>query len=290
MTGTPAENARFVRPPDGLADGIAWRYLDLLAKCLTREVFEEKYVGLDATRGRRGWILARLVSRLFSPFGLEIVRDLPQGKRRDASGGWPLHAETMAGSRRLEQVARAIADVIRCEVPGDLLEAGVWRGGTVIFMRGCLEAFGDRRRSVWVADSFQGLPQPDAERFPHDRSCRLWTLPYLAVPVETVQANFARYGLLDDRVRFLPGWFRDTLRTAAIDRLSVLRIDADMYESTKEALECLYPKLAPGGYLIVDDYGVLPACQAAVDDYRRAMAVNEPLERIDQAAVFWRRR
>jgi O-methyltransferase len=195
MPGTPAEKTRFVRPPDGLADGIEWRYLDLLAKCLTREVFEEKYVGLDATRGRRGWILARLVSRLCSPFGLEVVRDVPLGTRRDAAGGWPLHAETMAGSRRLEQVARAIAEVVRSEVPGDLLEAGVWRGGPAIFMRGCLEAFRDARRTVWLADSFQGLPRPDAERFPQDRSCRLWTLPYLAVSVEAVQANFARYGL-----------------------------------------------------------------------------------------------
>ena len=86
--------------------------------------------------------------------------------------------------------------------------------------------------------------------------------------LDTVQANFRRYGLLDDRVKFLPGWFRDTLPVAPVERIAVLRLDGDMYESTHLALTHLYPKLSSGGFLIVDDYGALPNCRRAVEDFR----------------------
>jgi O-methyltransferase len=85
----------------------------------------------------------------------------------------------------------------------------------------------------------------------------------LAVSLEQVKANFDRYGLLDDQVRFLKGWFRDTLPVAPIERLAVLRLDGDMYESPMDTLVNLYPKLSEGGYVIVDDYGAIPACRQA---------------------------
>lgn len=116
--------------------------------------------------------------------------------------------------------------------------------------------------------SFAGLPKPDPERFPADQGDQHWTQTRLAVSLEEVQDNFARYGLLDDRVRFLVGWFRDTLPAAPIERLAVLRMDGDMYESTWQALEYLYPKVSPGGFVIVDDFGAIQACRAAVEDYR----------------------
>jgi hypothetical protein len=90
-------------------------------------------------------------------------------------------------------------------------------------------------------------------------------------------------------VRFLAGWFRETLPTAPIERLAILRIDADMYEATSLALHHLYPKLACGGYVIVDDYGVLQGCRRAVDDFRSRHGITEPVQPIDRAAVFWQR-
>ena len=156
-------------------------------------------------------------------------------------------------------------------------------------MRGCLQALGVTERIVWVADSFEGLPVPDAATYPADAWDRLWTCPQLAVPLAEVKANFARYGLLDEQVRFLPGWFRDTLPGVAIDRLAILRIDADMYESTSVALRHLYPKLSPGGYVIVDDFGVVSSCRKAVVDFRSEFGITERIEEIDRAAVFWRR-
>jgi O-methyltransferase len=194
----------------------------------------------------------------------------------------------MIGLRRLDSIQQCIRDVLQRGVPGDFLEAGVWRGGAAIFMRAILKVYGDTSRRVWAADSFQGLPKPDP-RYPLDAGNTLWTLPQLAVSLEVVKANFERYGLLDDQVRFLVGWFHDTLPVAPIDRLSVLRVDGDLYSSTMDALAALYPKVSIGGYVIVDDYGIAAlGCQRAVDDYRAREGITEPLQRVETAA-FWQR-
>ncbi len=143
---------------------------------------------------------------------------------------------------------------------------------------------------VWAADSFEGLPPPNAEAFPADAGDNHHALDELAVSLEQVQTNFRRYGLLDGRVKFLKGYFKDTLANAPIGPIAVLRLDGDMYESTIQALAPLYPKLSPGGFLIVDDYHAVPACARAVDDYRREHGITEPLTEIDGSAIFWRRR
>jgi O-methyltransferase len=156
-------------------------------------------------------------------------------------------------------------------------------------MRAALEAVGDTGRTVWVADSFQGVPPPDPERYPADTGDTFWTWDELAVPVEQVRANFAKYGLLDDRVRFLEGWFKDTLPGAPVERLAVLRVDGDLYESTLDTLRPLEPKVSPGGFVIVDDYGCVPGCKQAVDEYRAEHGITAPLQEIDWTGVLWRK-
>jgi len=111
----------------------------------------------------------------------------------------------------------------------------------------------------------------------------------LAVPLERVQDNFRRYGLLDSQVRFLKGWFRDTLPTAPIDRLAILRLDGDLYESTIQALDSLYDKLSPGGFVIVDDFHNVAACRQAVHDFRNNRGITDPIQTIDWGGAFWRR-
>jgi O-methyltransferase len=157
-------------------------------------------------------------------------------------------------------------------------------------MRGVLKAYRDTDRTVWVADSFQGLPKPNPAAYPADRGDAHHTIPYLSVSLDQVKANFAKYGLLDGQVRFLPGWFKDSLPKAPIAQLSVLRLDGDMYESTMECLTWLYPKVSIGGYIIVDDYGneVLPA-KMAVDDFRAARNITEPIRPIDWTGAYWQR-
>lgn len=271
----------------GATDAAAELYVELLKRCLTRSIFggdvrviapaRRSFVGRAYTPVR--WALDRA--------GLRLVRGVSE---RDRSEGtyWPASAETMQGRVRLDHLHETVVRVLEDEVPGDLIETGVWRGGGSILMRGVLKAYGDSQRTVWVADSFEGLPAPDGQRFPADRGDEWWTFTELAVPLEEVQSNFARYGLLDEQVRFLPGWFADTLPPAPIDRLAILRLDGDMYGSTMDALDALYPRLSPGGFVIVDDYE-LPACREAVTDYRGRHRIEDELVPIDEAAVFWRR-
>jgi O-methyltransferase len=195
----------------------------------------------------------------------------------------------MVGLGRLDHLQACVEDVLARGVPGDLLEAGAWRGGASILMRAVLRAHGVGDRRVWVADSFAGLPPPRPEVYPADAGLRLHECAYLAVPLARVRANFDRYGLLDDQVGFLAGWFRDTLPAAPVGALAVLRLDGDMYESTTDALTHLYPKLSAGGYLVVDDYGDIAACRQAVDDYRRAHGIREAIVPVDWTGVSWRR-
>ena len=257
-------------------------YLDLLKQILTRKIVPEKYRPLSGlSRPSRGIykMLFTILHPILASKDLEIVRryETDWAKREDGLD-WPPDAETMVGIKRLENVQACIADVVREGVPGDLIEAGTWRGGSAISMRAALAALGDTTRTVWVADSFEGLPKPDAEKYPRDAGDTHWqSNEYLAVSLESVQGNFKRYGLLDDRVRFLKGWFKDTLPTAPITKLAVARLDGDMYESTIQALGSLYPKISIGGYLIIDDYG-LPGCKAAVDDYRETNAIKEEIQ------------
>lgn len=331
--------------------GVEERYLDLLKGCLTRHLFLDEEVEDVVGAGWKGTAFAP-VRRALNRRGLRLVRT--GGNEHDRSLGltWPRCAETMVGLRRLDNVQACVTDVVRREVPGDLIETGVWRGGTTILMRAVLAAFGDTERRVWVADSFQGLPTPDLVKYPADgvdpfepevggvtsehavltetlpvaparkpfaekggrppgwgglgrlaRSRRRgpapgyepWntpqtTLDRLVVSMDEVKANFARYGLLDSQVEFLAGWFKDTLPSAPIDQLAVIRLDGDLYESTMDALCALYPKLSVGGWLIVDDYNCIDACRLAVTDYRAQHGLTEEIERVDWTAVCWQRR
>ena len=155
-------------------------------------------------------------------------------------------------------------------------------------MRAILAVYGAQNRRVFVADSFAGLPKPDLERYPQDKGDTLYKQNFLAVSQEQVAANFKKYGLLDDQVVFLKGWFKDTLPTAPIQQLAVMRLDGDMYESTMDALNALYSKLSKGGFCIIDDY-FLPGCRQAVEDFRAREKITSPLIEIDRVARFWRK-
>jgi O-methyltransferase len=219
----------------------------------------------------------------------DLIYDDVDAQTRREGRDWPSRAYTMIGLKRLNNLQYCIQDVIAHNIPGDLIETGVWRGGATIFMRAVLKANAVTDRCVWVADSFEGLPMPDEQRYPADAGDTLHLAPELAVCLEQVKANFGRFELLDEQVRFLKGWFRDTLSTAPIEQLAVLRLDGDMYESTIEALVPLYPKLSRGGYVIVDDYGAVAGCRKAVDDYRASEGITEEIRWVDWTGIYWRR-
>jgi hypothetical protein len=205
-------------------------------------------------------------------------------------------AVSMLSLQRLDHLQSCIEQVIADGIAGDLIETGVWRGGATIFMRAALKAYGVTDRTVWVADSFEGLPKPDAEKFPleakaHQGEVMKKTYNHFAVTLEDVQRNFSAFGMLDDQVRFLKGWFKDTLPNAPIERLAILRLDGDFYESTRDALVGLYDKLSIGGYAIIDDYGETSwtYCRKAVDEFRLEHGIEEPLVRVDSKCQFWRK-
>ena len=208
---------------------------------------------------------------------------------RSKGRDWPAKAHTMIGFERLRNVRELMSHVISDRIPGDFVETGVWRGGACIYMRAVLKVFGIVDRSIWVADSFSGLPKPDAERYPEqDQGDLHHTFKELAVSLETVQENFSKYGLLDGQVKFLQGWFKDTLPDAPIDRIAVLRLDGDMYSSTMDALQALGHKVSPGGFIIVDDFGAVAGCRQAIADYRREKRIDAPIQDIDGIGAYWR--
>lgn len=208
-------------------------------------------------------------------------------QRRHLGRDWPTMALSMIGQVRLDNLQYCIEDILARNVPGDLMETGIWRGGGVILMRAVLQAYEVTDRVVWAADSFCGLPPPNVEKFPADEGDPHHTFDYLRVPLETVKANFRKFGLLDDQVRFIQGFFSESLPNAPVEKLALLRLDGDMYEATYVALENLYSKLSTGGIVILDDYGVLPRSAKAVDDYRFANDIQQPMVEIDWSGRFW---
>ncbi len=270
-------------------------YLDLLKRTLTGAVAEDNDSILGGVRTSGSPVFwktwADAAGRLVGRFGFEVAYKKPYEPELRAIGrDWPARADSMIGLRRMDNIRECIETVIRDDIPGDLIETGVWRGGATIFMRGVLKAHEDTTRTVWVADSFRGLPPPDAARYPADAGDTFHRLGGLAVGVDQVRHNFARYGLLDDQVQFLVGWFKDTLPAAPIEQLAVMRLDGDMYESTWQAIDTLYPRLSPGGFCIVDDFGDLVAqCQRAIHDYRDANGITDEIIDVDGFGAYWRK-
>jgi hypothetical protein len=237
-------------------------YLDLLKRTLTGMIYEDPAIPVS-------WR------------ALNTYNERARQRGRD----WPLNAHTMIGLKRLENIQDCMEMIIAEDIPGDVIETGVWRGGACIFMRGVLRAHHVPNRIVWVADSFDGFPKPE-----RDDDKALASQPeqaHLAVPMSDVAHNFDLYGLMDRQVIFLPGWFSESL-PGPVKRLAVLRLDCDLYNSTMDAITPLYPLLSPGGFCIVDDWNV-PMCREAVCEYRDSNGITEPLINIDGHSVYWRK-
>lgn len=264
------------------AAALRHRYLDLLGSALTHTLYDP-----PDTRPLPDYVTESYREE-FRKQNIKFRLPSPQ-EEREFGRDRPVYAQTMIGVHRLGNVRSCVETVLAERVPGDLIEAGTWRGGAAIMMRGVLAAHEVADRTVWVADSFQGLPEPDPGRYPADAFDLNYTAEELAISLEEVRANFGRYGLLDDRVRFVEGWFSDTLPELRDRTWALVRLDGDLYESTIDGLENLYPQLSVGGFLIVDDFG-FPNCREAIEDYRRDHGITEEIEQADWTGAFWRRR
>jgi O-methyltransferase len=261
-------------------------YLELIKKCLTDTIYKRKGV-FEVPLPK---LLHFLNIKFFKGYKFSINQSTKyKASDRETGKDWPVYAHTMIGIKRIENIQFLIEDILKNNIPGDLIEAGVWRGGAVIFMRAMLKAYDITNRIVWVADSFEGLPAPDSQKYPQDKEISLNRITFLNVSLEEVKNNFKVYGLLDEQVRFLKGWFKDTLPKANIKKLSLIRADGDMYESTMDILINLYPKLSKGGYVIIDDYESLTQCKLAVSDFRKLNHIKDKMIPIDGLSVYWKK-
>lgn len=285
---------------------LAERYLDLLKSILVNELYVEleaqllmsvlcsaRNLVLDLEEFRAVRQDREFLGQLLSAKqeGETILLDTASDSDRPGVDGnlrnFTEFSYTLVGRKRLDHLQQCVEDILENEVPGDLLEAGVWRGGCCILMAAVLAAHGDSGRCVWLADSFAGLPA-SVRREDRDYAMDASRLPVLAVPVEEVRNNLRRFGLLGDRIRFLPGWFEETLPDSDTGPLALLRVDCDLYSSTWTVLEALYPRLSGGAWVIIDDYGILPPCKQAVDEFREQNGIAAELQPIDSHAVCWR--
>jgi hypothetical protein len=176
-----------------------------------------------------------------------------------------------------------------------MMECGVWKGGTSLLMRAVLKWHGSGR-TVWVADSFQGLPPasylaPGRSNYEEED---LWSAlgPELAIPLGHVKHSFQNLGLLDSQVQFVQGFFNDTMpklrQDPRLDAIAVLRLDGDMYESYMDVLFFMYDRVPIGGFIIADDYGIEVAAKA-IDDFRDWHGISSVMYKIDDYAVYWQK-
>ena len=269
------------------------RYLELLRRALVNLLYPEHELRIERLeagdvpddRGARD----------------RVLRDIRYGDADDFAGliaakengsvwrGKPWRfSHTMVGMRRLEHLQWCAERVFEDGVPGDFLEAGVCQGGASILLRALQVAYAQSHRRTWLADSFEGLPVP-AHEADTNYDFSETKQPWLAFSRAAVEDNFRTYDLLSDQVVFLPGWFRDTLADAPVPALAILRLDADLYDSTREALVALYDRVSPGGFIVIDDYYAFAPCRQAVQEFRGERGITERIRGIDRMAVYWRK-
>ncbi|MFT6500449.1 MAG: O-methyltransferase [Crocinitomicaceae bacterium] len=268
-------------------------YIELLKKTLIdySMINKNEYHPLDIVRPSWKTFFLFPLHRILKKRNFAIGK-IKRVNEHDRLNGydWPANALTMIGLNRLNNIEDCIRTILRDKIEGDFIETGVWRGGATILMRAVLKELEIKDRVVWLADSFEGLPKPNTNDFPADKGNELYKLRILSCSLEEVQHNFKVYGLLDDQVKFIPGWFKDTLPTAPVQQISLLRLDGDLYESTFTALKYLYPNVSSGGFVIVDDYNAFPYCKAAVDAFRKEYKIEESMIEIDKEAIYWRKK
>jgi O-methyltransferase len=214
-------------------------------------------------------------------------------------GFWPLynscHTQSMTSPERLFAIYKAVEYVVGHGIDGDIVECGVWRGGSVMMMALALQAFGVPERVLHCFDTFEGMPPPGPADIRHDDGASAAAIlaaspknedsAYWGTsPLETVRGNLAATGYPLEHIRFVKGMVEDTLPAHAPERIALLRLDTDWYASTRHELIHLYPRLAEGGVIIIDDYGFWRGARRAVDEYLAESGARLLLNRIDVTA------
>jgi hypothetical protein len=182
----------------------------------------------------------------------------------------------MTSVERIAALRQGIEYVVRQKIPGDIVECGVWKGGSMMVVAKTLIALGDVERDLWLFDTFEGMPEPGkvdvsfqgapaSDLLRQEDKASSWVWAYS--PLETVKENLASTGYPVSRIHFVQGKVEDTIPRSAPEHIALLRLDTDWYESTYHELTHLYPRLSSQGVLIIDDYGHWEGARRAVNQY-----------------------
>jgi hypothetical protein len=197
---------------------------------------------------------------------------------------------TMTSRERVFALRSAVEYVVRCGIPGDFVECGVWKGGSARAMARTLLERGVSDRDLYMFDTFDGMPPPtDADvalggtsaRELLDREDKASSVVWALSPLDDVRRVMEATGYPMERVNFVKGMVEETIPSRAPTRIALLRLDTDWYESTYHELVHLYPRLSVGGVLIIDDYGHWAGARRAVDQYIEEQQLRLLLHRID---------
>ncbi len=199
---------------------------------------------------------------------------------------------TMTTVQRIEAVVSATRYVVDNKIPGAFVESGVWMGGSIMAAARTLVQLDETDRELYLYDTYEGLPPPgehDAIILSDESVADMYAerqtsdTPFLDAPIDIVRSNITRTGYPTDRIHMIAGLVEDTIPTTAPEQIALLRLDTDWYSSTQVEMETLFPRLAPGGILIIDDYAYLAGVKKAVDEYFASYPLPVFLHRIDTA-------
>jgi predicted O-methyltransferase YrrM len=234
--------------------------------------------------------------RLLRRFGFELVRFPRQYKDLDEVSQTIYRSVadyTMTSSQRVYALVDAVRYIARHRVPGDLVECGVWKGGSSMAMALALKKLGDVGREIYLYDTFEGMSSPTqldvtiGGELPQRELTRKEVVrvapEQLASPLEEVRRNVLSTGYPEERIRFVRGKVEETIPDCVPGQIALLRLDTDWYESTRHELIHLFPRLSVGGVLIIDDYGYWQGARKAVDEYLQENNIRILLNRIDHA-------
>jgi cephalosporin hydroxylase len=270
---------------------VARRYLDVVKGALLDEHYLENEVRLDylrqcATKGSKPDTLKLRDPRMWATRDLNrLQRERHTGIPVRRLGDRPFYPFTTIGRTGLDHLERCLDSIREEGVEGDLAACGVWRGGSAIFVRAYLDAYGMDGRNVWIADTFTG---PAERNESQEQAGKRQRFTNLVADLNQVRIGFDRFGLFDDSLRFLQGSYEETLADAPLDRLALLHIGDDDEERCATALELLYERVAPGGFIVAEHYDA-EGCRAAIDGFRARRRIEGSLDRADWTGVSWQR-
>jgi len=241
-------------------------------------------------------LITRPAKWLFRRMGYDLVegaRDLvpkdgfpPDFEQTEIEDYLSVAAHTLTGSARIISLIRSVRYLVQNQIAGDIVECGVWKGGSMMAVAKTLLRLNERERCLWLYDTYAGMSQPTAVDI---SVCNIsaqkdFDADYLRVGLDDVRKAVLSVGYNEGRVFFVKGKVEETLPAHAPEQIALLRLDTDWYESTYHELVHLFPRLVRGGVLIIDDYGHWEGARKATDEYLRDNNICILLNRIDFSA------